>query len=37
MLFKYFDKPALFTQLRDAEMTCDTCGQEKVSTRSELI
>lgn len=35
MLFKYFDKPELFTKLRDAETTCDTCGQEKVCFDAE--
>ena len=29
MTFKYYDKPELFTGLRDTKTTCDTCGQEK--------
>ena len=37
MTFKYYDKPELFTGLRDKETTCDTCGQEKICFDAEAF
>lgn len=37
MTFKYFDKPEIFTGLRDSVTTCDTCGQEKLCFDAEVF
>jgi len=37
MTFKYFDKPEIFTGLRDKKATCDTCGQEKICFDAEAF
>ena len=37
MTFKYYDKPELFTGLRNTETTCDTCGQEKICFDAEAF
>jgi uncharacterized protein CbrC (UPF0167 family) len=37
MVFKYFDKPELFTGFREIETTCDICGQEKFCFDAEAF
>jgi uncharacterized protein CbrC (UPF0167 family) len=37
MTFKYFDKPEIFTGLRDSVTTCDTCEQEKFCFDAEAF
>lgn len=37
MTFKYFDRPEIFTGLRDDVTTCDTCGEEKHCFDAELF
>lgn len=37
MTFKYFDKPEIFTGLRDKLTICNTCGQEKFCFDAETF
>lgn len=37
MTFKHFDRPEIFTGLREIETTCDTCQQEKLCFDAEAF
>jgi len=37
MTFKYFDRPEIFTGLREIATTCDTCEQEKLCFDAEAF
>lgn len=37
MTFKYFDRPEIFTGLREQITTCDTCGKEKFCFDAEAF
>ncbi|MBA4849545.1 CbrC family protein [Emticicia sp. BO119] len=37
VIFKYFDKPEVFTGLKDTASPCDTCGEVKMCFDAELF